>query len=66
MTFDDITALGLTVREKRYRFCAAPLIFVLLDAETFARFKPLTNNVDLEVAHIRNGVIGILKGGGNE
>jgi hypothetical protein len=59
VTRDDIEALGLNVYEKKYKFCAAPLIYVLLDVETFNRFKPLTNDVDLEAAHIRNGVIGI-------
>jgi hypothetical protein len=66
ITHDDITALGLTVYKKKYRFCAEPLVYVLLDADTFARFKPLTNDIDLEVAHIRNGVIGIRKGGGDK
>ncbi|MDR1510973.1 MAG: hypothetical protein LBS53_15215 [Synergistaceae bacterium] len=59
ITRGDIESLGLSAREKKYRFCAAPLVYVLLDAETFSRFKPLTNDIDLEAAHIRNGVIGI-------
>jgi hypothetical protein len=66
ITRDDIDVLGLTVYEKKYRFCAAPLIYVLLDAENFERFKPLTNDIDLEAAHIRNGVIGIRRGGGGK
>ena len=66
ITRDDITSLGLTVFEKRYKFCSAPLTYVLMDEETFSRFKPLTNNVDLEVAAIRNGVIGIRKGNADE
>jgi hypothetical protein len=59
ITYDDIRALGLDVREKTYPFCGQALVYVLLDPETFARFRPLTNEVDLEVARVRNGVIGI-------
>jgi hypothetical protein len=65
ITFDDIKTLGLSVYKKKYKFCAASLIYVLLDAETFSRFKPLTNDVDLEVAQIRNGVIGIRRSAAN-
>jgi hypothetical protein len=63
---EDIEALGLKVYKKKYKFCAAPLIYVLLDAETFSRFKPLTNDVDLEVAYMRNGVLGIRRSSGND
>jgi hypothetical protein len=66
ITRDDIEDLGLNVYKKKYKFCAAPLIYVLLDAETFGRFKPLTNDVALEVAHMRNGVIGIRRSGVND
>jgi hypothetical protein len=61
ITHDDIRILGLTIYRKRYSFCASCLTYVLLDEETFNRFKPLTNNIDLEVARVRNGVIGIRK-----
>jgi hypothetical protein len=44
------------VYKKKYKFRAAPLIFVLLDAATFSRFKPLTNDADFEAAYIRNGL----------
>jgi hypothetical protein len=66
ITRDDIETLGLSVYKKKYKFCAAPLIYVLLDAETFSKFKPLTNDIDLEVAHIRNGVIGIKRSTAND
>jgi hypothetical protein len=59
ITPDDIDILDLTVREKKYGFCGEPLTYVLLDDETFSMFKPLTNEIDLEVARVRNGVIGI-------
>ena len=61
VTRDDIDSLGLTVREKKFSFAASPLKFVLLDAETFDRFSRIRNNVDLEVARVCNGVIGILR-----
>jgi hypothetical protein len=66
ITHDDIETLGLTVYEKKYKFCAAPLIYVLLGAENFKRFTPLTNAIDLEVAHIRNSVIGIRRSDGGK
>jgi hypothetical protein len=59
ITRGDIESLGLNVYKKKYKFCAGPLVYVLLNAEIFSRFKPLTNDIDLEAAHIRNGVIGI-------
>jgi hypothetical protein len=66
ITRADVETLKLNVYKKKYKFCAAPLIYALLDAETFSRFKPLTNDVDLEVAHLRNGVIGIRKSAAND
>jgi hypothetical protein len=59
ITFREIEALGLTVFEKKYSFCASPLTYVLLDSGTFGRFKPIKNSVDLEIACMRDGVIGI-------
>jgi hypothetical protein len=59
ITFDEIKSLELTVFEKKYSFCASPLTYALLDAATFGRFKPINNSVDLEVACMRDGVIGI-------
>jgi hypothetical protein len=61
ITFDEIKALGLTVFEKKYSFCAAPLTYALLGADAFERFKPIKNSVDLEIACMRDGVIGIRK-----
>ena len=64
ITFKDIESLGLTVFEKKFSFCASPLTYVLLDAGTFVRFKPIKDSADLEIACIRDGVIGIRRSGG--
>jgi hypothetical protein len=61
ITFDEIKSLGVTVFEKKYSFCPSPLTYVFLDAEIFERFKPIKNSVDLEIAFMRDGVIGIRK-----
>jgi hypothetical protein len=61
ITFDEIKSLGLTVFEKKYSFCASPLTYAFLDVKTFERFKPIKNGVDLEIAFMRDGVIGIRK-----
>ena len=59
--YEEAEALKLPVYEKKYSFLAEPLVYVLLNAVDFARFKPLNNSIALEVAHIRNGLIGIRK-----
>jgi hypothetical protein len=64
ITLGDAKALGVPAREKEYCFMAGAITYVLLDPETFRRFKPLTNAIDLQAAHARNGVIGIQARGG--
>jgi hypothetical protein len=59
MTFDDAKTLNLPLCKKQYSFLTSPMTFVLLDAANFKRFKPLKNGVALEIAHARNGLIGI-------
>ena len=61
ITFEDIEKLGLPVCRKKYSFSATPLTCVLLDEVTFRRYTRLATPVELEVAHIRNGVIGLRK-----
>ena len=61
ITFEDIEKLQLPVYKKKYSFSATTLTCVLLDEHTFNRFRRLTDPVALEVAHIRNGVIGLRK-----
>ena len=56
---EEIDALGLTIREKKFSFSPVPLIYALLDENNFSRFKPLKSAADLEASRIRNGVIGI-------
>jgi hypothetical protein len=51
--------LKLPLRQKKYAFLAGTMTFALLDENTFARFKPLADPVSLEIAHARNGLIGI-------
>ena len=62
ITYKEAENLGLEIRKKKYSFSTVCLSYVLLDAQDFDSFKPLKNSVDLEVAHIRNGLIGIRKG----
>ena len=61
MTQDDAAALNLPIYKRKYVFMAFPVTYTLLDKETFERFKPLKNGVALEIAHARNGLIGILR-----
>ncbi|MDR1915712.1 MAG: hypothetical protein LBQ58_03945 [Synergistaceae bacterium] len=62
ITLAEARALGLPIQEKKYCFMSDSITYVLLDGSTFERYKPLTNAVDLQVAHIRNGIIGIRRG----
>ena len=59
ITYGEVEFLGLPVYKKNYSFLAEPLIYVLLEPKDFVSFKSLDNPVALEVAHIRNGLIGI-------
>lgn len=61
ITFENIEEFNLPVYDKCYSFTKTVLTYVLLNTETFACFKPLTSPVALEIAHMRNGVIGIRK-----
>ena len=61
MTQDDAAALNLPIYQRKYAFMAFPITYTLLDKETFERFKPLKNGIALEIAHARNGLIGILR-----
>ncbi|MDR1322549.1 MAG: hypothetical protein LBK56_14200 [Gracilibacteraceae bacterium] len=60
ITMNDLEVLGLRAYEKKYCFMAEPLIYALLDAETFKRCKRFDDIIDLQAAYARNGVIGIL------
>ena len=60
ITFEEIESLGLPIYEKKFSFCGAPMTYVLLSPKIFGRFRRLTDNVDLEVTRVRNGVIGIM------
>lgn len=62
ITYKEAESLGLEIRKKKYSFSTVCLSYVLMDAQDFDSFKPLKNPVDLEVAHIRNGLIGIRRG----
>ena len=59
ITLDEARNLGLPIREKKYCFMADSITYVLLNDGIFKHYKPLTNAVDLQVAHVRNGIIGI-------
>ena len=59
ITHEDARNLNLPVFKKKYSFSSTHLIYVLLPPPVFARFKRLANSIDLEIAHIRNGLIGI-------
>lgn len=59
ITFEDIEKLNLPIYDKKYSFTEAILTYVLLDPDTFARFKFLATPATLEIARMRNGVIGI-------
>ena len=63
ISYEEINALGLVINEKKFGFCSAPFTYVLLGEVDFGRFKSIENTVDLEVARIRNGVIGIRSAG---
>ena len=61
ITREEADALGVPIRQKKYAFLAAPMTFALLDDETFVRFKTLKSDVTLEIAHVRNGLIGLCR-----
>jgi len=61
ITQNDVEMLNLPIYQKKYVFLASPIIFTFLDKETFEHFKPLKNGAALEIAHVRNGLIGLLK-----
>lgn len=59
LTLNDIQNNGYRTQEKAFSFSAESLTYVLLDEDEFNQFSRINNGVDFEVAHIRNGVIGI-------
>ena len=61
ITKTDVEMLNLPIYQKKYIFLASPIIFTFLDKEAFGHFKPLKNGVALEIAHARNGLIGLLR-----
>ena len=61
ITFEDVKNFNLTVQERKYSFSTVVLTYAFLENEYFNRFKRLENPVLLEIAHIRNGLIGIRK-----
>ena len=60
LTREDAERMGRTVNIKKYCFMSAPISFVMLSPEEFKEFKQITKPVDLEVAHFKNGLIGLL------
>jgi hypothetical protein len=59
LTLEDVEKAGWILREKKYCFMKTSLTYVLLSQEDFARFPQLTSTASIELAHMRNGVIGI-------
>jgi hypothetical protein len=59
ITQNDVEALNLPTCQKKYAFMASPMTFALLDKEIFERFKSIKNGASLEIAHARNGLIGL-------
>ena len=62
ITQDNVKSLNLPICQKKYAFLAFPITFAFLYEETFEHFKPITNGVALEIAHARNGLIGLRRG----
>ena len=59
ITRENVKTLNLPVCKKKYASLASPITFVFLDEETFKHHKPIKNGAALEIAHARNGLIGI-------
>ena len=59
ITQKDVEILNLPIYKRKYSFLATIMNFVLLDEETFERFKPINNGTALEIAHAVNGLIGL-------
>lgn len=59
LTFEDVGRNGYLVQEKKFSFSLTPLIYVLLAPDDFVKYPSITSPIALEVAHIRNGLIGI-------
>lgn len=59
LTQMDVSENGFDIRERKFSFCAEPLLFVLLDEQEFQRFPRISSAIKLESSHMRNGVIGI-------
>ena len=59
ITQDNAKELNLPICQKKYAFLASPITFAFLDEENFEQFKPITNGAALEIAHARNGLIGL-------
>ena len=55
----DVHRLGLIVYRKKYCFMPTAINIVLLSDEQFKDFLQIQTPVDLEVAYIRNGLIGL-------
>jgi hypothetical protein len=61
ITQEDAEILNLPIYQRKYSFLASIMTFVLLDKETFERFNPLKNGTALEIAHAKNGLIGLCR-----
>lgn len=59
LTSEDVQNLGASVRKHRFSFMSVPLSFVPLKERDFERFPKILAPTDLEVAHIRHGIIGL-------
>ena len=66
ITKEEAKLLGALIREKKYTFMGNTISYVLLNEENFSRFKRINNSTKLEIAHIRNGLIGIKDKGQTE
>ena len=59
LTPENVKTLGAVARERRFSFMSVPLSFVPLKERDFERFPRILAPTDLEVAHIRHGIIGL-------
>lgn len=56
---EDIEKYSLKTIDKNYFFMSGPLHLVLVPDKIFNYFARINDNVELEVAHIKNGCIGL-------
>ena len=60
LTREDVERMKRPVNVKKYCFMSSPISFVMLSPDEFKGFKQITTPVDLEVAYIKHGLIGLL------